>query len=587
MKKILIALSLAVAFSSCDDMFEPAIENIEGIDKMYSNPDFAYGVLITSYQHLPYETSTDLASDDCVSNDSNNGARKVAAGQWSASNNPFEWWRSHRSCIQATNLFLANVDQVEWAPDPALATMLRDRMCGEAYALRGMHIMAILRNHGGFDESGKLLGLPLLLEPEDMNSNFNLPRDSYADCVEQAYADFEKALELLPLDYGAHTEVPQKYQDLGVTEVDVYDRVVGVNMSGLISGRIVETFRSQLALLAASPRYSEQSGVTYKEAADYAGAVLNRIGGVDGMDPNGGTWFTNTVEIDGLTSGANPAEIIWRSSTGDSNYNEVDNYPPSIFGNGRINPTQNLVDAFPMKNGYPISDKTNSNYDEANLYADRDPRLAKYIIFNGETQGTSNTQIFTGVDGATLDALNRENGKSTRTGYYMRKHTRPDVTLSSTSSTTKRHYSARIRYTEIFLNYAEAANEAYGPTTPADGLSFSAYDVVKALRQRAGLDAADPYLESIKGDKEAMRELIRNERRIELCFEGFRFWDLRRWNVELSKLNETARGISISESGASFMDVDARLFNDFMYSGPIPYSEVLKYSNLQQNKGWK
>lgn len=54
---------------------------------------------------------------------------------------------------------------------------------------------------------------------------------------------------------------------------------------------------------------------------------------------------------------------------------------------------------------------------------------------------------------------------------------------------------------------------------------YSAYDVVKAIRQRAGIgeNGSDPYLESIKGDRDKMRELIRNERRLELCFEGFRF----------------------------------------------------------------
>jgi len=143
---------------------------------------------------------------------------------------------------------------------------------------------------------------------------------------------------------------------------------------------------------------------------------------------------------------------------------------------------------------------------------------------------------------------------------------------------------ARIRYTEIFLNYAEAANEAWGPTGKGTH-SYSAYDVIKAIRQRAGIgtDNGDAYLESIKTDKDKMRELIRNERRLELCFEGHRFWDLRRWNADLT---ETATGMSISGSKYTTINVDERKFDSYMTYGPIPYTEVLKYSELKQNKGW-
>lgn len=71
----------------------------------------------------------------------------------------------------------------------------------------------------------------------------------------------------------------------------------------------------------------------------------------------------------------------------------------------------------------------------------------------------------------------------------------------------------------------KAANEAWGPQGTGSN-SYSAYDVIKAIRKRAGIgeNGGDPYLESVKGDKDKMRELICNERRLELCFEGFRFW---------------------------------------------------------------
>ena len=86
-----------------------------------------------------------------------------------------------------------------------------------------------------------------------------------------------------------------------------------------------------------------------------------------------------------------------------------------------------------------------------------------------------------------------------------------------------------------------------------------------------------------------MRELIRNERRLELCFENHRFWDLRRWKANL---NETAKGIEITTGTDgkliyNVIDVEKRDYKDYQYYGPIPYSEIYKWSNLLQNDDWK
>jgi hypothetical protein len=85
-----------------------------------------------------------------------------------------------------------------------------------------------------------------------------------------------------------------------------------------------------------------------------------------------------------------------------------------------------------------------------------------------------------------------------------------------------------------------------------------------------------------------MRELIRNERRLELCFENHRFWDLRRWQADL---NQTAKGMQITTGADGALifnpiDVEGRSFQNYMYYGPIPYTEVRKWSNLSQNEGW-
>ena len=135
--------------------------------------------------------------------------------------------------------------------------------------------------------------------------------------------------------------------------------------------------------------------------------------------------------------------------------------------------------------------------------------LATYILLNGGTQGPSDKTITTGAYGTDNDALNKELGRSTRTGYYLRKLLRKDCNIDPNYNTTQKHYTARIRYTEIFLAYAEATNEAWGPQGKGTH-DYSAYDVIKKIRSRAGLgkENGDADLESIKNDVDKMRELI-------------------------------------------------------------------------------
>ena len=584
--KLLVLLPLFAAVA-CDDLLEPAIENNRDINAMENDPKYAQGILVNAYLLLPYNTSptSDVATDDAVSNDNTNTWRVMATGAWTSQNDPASQWKNCFNAIQYINLFLEHLNHVTFARDENIQAMFLDRFRGEALGLRAVFMYHLLRAHGGKSADGELLGVPIKLTYEGIGSDFNLPRNTYAECMEQLLQDCNEAIELLPLDYKSHTadEIPANYTSMGIS-VSQYDRVNGQFMAGRMSGRIVEAVRAQALLMAASPAF-EASGITWEEAANNAGTVLNRIDGVNGVDADGYTWYCNTSEIASLGNGVNPQEIIWRASYGDSNTLEGDNFPPSLYGNGRVNPTQNLVDAFPMANGYPI-DNSNSGYDANNPYENRDPRLATYIITNGSTAGSAT--ITTGSYGTNNDAINRESGHSTRTGYYMRKHLRFDCNLDPNYNTQQRHYSARIRYTEIFLDYAEAANEAWGPKGTGS-FGFSAYDVIKAIRTRAGVgvDNGDPYLEACANSQDQMRELIRNERRLELCFENIRFYDLRRWNADLT---EAAQGVNISRGTGGALtytpiQVEERNYRPYMNYGPIPYNDVLNFGFIQ-NQGW-
>ena len=588
MKKLLWILGVAstISFTSCEDMFTPAIENILDIETAYDRPLYAQGLLLNGYTRVPRNnwSFNDVATDDAVSNDRANDFLKIATGQWTAMNNPVEQWRNSRSAIQYLNNFLSITDKVAWASNEAVTKMFNDRMKGEAYGLRALFMYHLLQNHAGKTSSGELLGIPIVLQHETLDSDFNQPRATFEACVQQIYADLQKAEELLPLDFediNSASLIPSKYQNTGIN-VDDYNRVFGSHFRLRISKRITQAVRAQTALLAASPAFNNGNNAKWEEAANQAGLVIQQKGGVSGIDPQGALFYQAT-SVNAMTEGKNTSEILWRVDRGGvSSDLEADHFPPTLFGRGRINPTQNLVDAFPMANGYPISQSA-SGYDAANPYENRDPRLKHYILVNGSTAGVNNTVINTTANGNTNDGLNKVE-TSTRTGYYMRKLLRQDVNLNPSSVSGQYHVTPRLRMTEIYLAYAEAANEAWGPTGRGS-FSFSAYDIIKAIRTRAGVGTnnGDPYLEQVKNSKDQMRQLIRNERRLELCFEGFRFWDLRRWNENLTI---AAQGISITNNNYNVITVENRLFEPYMQYGPIPYSEILKYSNLQQNNGW-
>lgn len=587
---LLIALLMV---SSCS-LLEPENDNHSTFDRVYKEPAFAEGLLIRAYTYVPTNEYKfdEVATDDAVTNmkvpDASSAVfkyydfKKMGTGEWSALFNPENLWDNCNRGILYINQFLSIVNDINWKwTNSEQNVLFARRLTGEAYALRGMLKYYLLRNHGGIGSNDQLLGTPIYNVFLKTAEDFAIPRASFAEGVNSAYADFTEALKYLPMDYGnlaALTNLPAGFTE--VTDINNYNTVFGDFTLQRISGRITKALKARLALLAASPAFNSNSDVTlWENAANDNAELLKDINGVAGLDATGHLFYLK-AQVDNafLTSGDKKdlPEILWREPIATSRTREVDNFPPSLYGSGRINPSQNLVDAFPMANGYPITE-ANSAYNPANPYAGRDPRLTQCIVYNGSK--LKNTTINTGIGGTNdgLDAVQT----SSRTGYYLKKLLREEVNANPASPSDQQHYSTHIRYTELFLNYAEAANEAWGPTSGGPN-AISAKDVIAAIRKRAGITQPDNYLLSI-ADKVQMRDLIRNERRLELCFENFRFWDLRRWKEDLTK---SAKGVRIEGGVFTYFTVEERSYdNNYMHYGPIPDKEILKFS-LIQNKGW-
>jgi hypothetical protein len=578
---ILPCVVLALGLSSCTDFLTESKENSRLTPEIaWSSPKSAEGVLLAVYSNLPseYTAKDDWGTDDMVTNLLNDPTVGMATGGWTAIQNPLSNYNDMYTNFAQLNDFLAHVDKVKWTlqtdtKGDTLNAMYIKRLKGEAYGLRAFCGAELLKKVGGVDQNGNLLGYPIVTSVIKTIAEGQLPRNTYADCVKQIFADCDSAFNNLPLIYAdASLSANQK-------------RVLGVQFANRINGKAVKLIKSSVALRAASPAFAA-SGVTWQDAANYAADVMNLNSGLTKMVAKDAQFY---LQVD-LTYLNSYTECFWYTTNNKlSSTRESNNFPPSIFGKGQINPSQNLVNCFPDKNGYPITSSV--LYNATAPYLNRDPRLTMYIYYDGaKTSGTVVT-IRT-AKGNTIDAKDSV-VTSTRTSYYMRKLMNEGaLTGSSTTGklTSVAHTYVYARYTTALLNFAEAANEVVGPDIAIGG--FTARQVINAIRTRAGI-VGTAYTATLT-TKDDFRKLIHNERRIELCFEGYRFWDLRRWvngvtdAVGLSKLNEPVAAVSINSTATEFTSIpqlEIRSYQPYMIYAPIPYNETLKY-NIIQNQGW-
>ncbi|WP_254448724.1 RagB/SusD family nutrient uptake outer membrane protein [Spirosoma rhododendri] len=217
----------------------------------------------------------------------------------------------------------------------------------------------------------------------------------------------------------------------------------------------------------------------------------------------------------------------------------------------------------------------NSGYNPQNPFANRDPRLAATVLYNGASYRGRAVETFrpNGLDSPD----GPESFNTSPTGYYLRKFM--DESRDLGSATGSQAPWIYFRLGEVLLNYAEAQNEAAGPDA-------SVYDAVNRIRARASMPNLPVGLTQTQ-----MRDRIRHERQVELAYEEHRYYDVRRWRIANRTENLPVRGVAITKdaSGAlqySFPTVQERRFNDRNYFLPIPLKETQANPNLVQNTGY-
>ncbi len=512
--------------------------------QLWNNDSYARGILNNAYFSVAegYDLDGDGAmlaagSDEAVNSNPASSINTFVNGTWSSVRTVDDVYANMYEGIRKANLFLENAPNANIIPQDGL-TVEQDirRMRGEAFFLRAYFHFELLRRYGG---------IPLVTRVLDRKEDLNLPRNTYEECVAQIALDCDSAIAYLP----------------------TWTQSWNTSNRGRATKMAALALKSRLYLYAASPLNNPGNDISKWQLSLEASRAL--------IDSNRHSLHNNYYQIFNFGAAPYNAEVIFATKANNRNDLEIDNAPISYDGaKGRTNPTQELVDAFEMNNGKPITDPT-SGYNPNNPYANRDPRLALVVIYN--TQSFKGRSVETFVGGR--DGLGA-NVNATKTGYYMRKFLSEAATWNQNSNTNARRPWVIFRYAEILLNAAEALNEIEGPVADV-------YNWVNMVRRRQGINM--PVLPGGL-TQEQMREHIRNERRVELCFEGHRFFDIRRWKLGNEYLNKPVTGVRITRlaSGYSYERFEAqqRFFEERHYWYPFSQSVINRQPALEQNPGY-
>lgn len=564
---ILTSAAGLLAMTSCSDKMEYDEYNV--YDKEYIQEMFGRvgGLMTVIYNDLDYDFGNysgamlSSATDESVYSHSGNTIEDFWNGAWGPTNDLNQIWTQSWEGISYCNLLLDEFTNLTF-PEYVLDTHYQQEMYQynnyqfEARWARAYFYFNLVRCYGD---------IPLKtthMTADEANSLPQVPYDSIFAFIDSECAAIQ---DTIVLDYG----------DLG-------DMAYTQTENGRAGRLAVMALRARAALYYASPLFNPNNDQSrWLAAAQRSSELITaaRNAGKSLASSYSGMFIeTNWSEADPLK------EILFSRRVAANNSFEKYNFPIGMENaQGGNCPTQNLVDAFEMTNGKAIDDD-DSGYDPQNPYANRDARLAMIVAHNGDSWPNDNPNpLETFVGGANSSSVTY----GTPTSYYLKKYINPATIIANTGSNSFRHNWVIFRLGEAYLNYAEAALNYTGDgyTSPT-GLSMSAADAINMVRKRA----KQPNIETGLSATE-FREKYENERFVELCFEGHRFYDIRRWK---EGANQTIYGMNIVRNTAADGTVsytytrtplETRTWNDKYYLFPFPQADVMA-SGYTQNEGW-
>jgi hypothetical protein len=602
-KRIILLAFIIALLGSCAKYLEPYPNGNYDSETLWQYQNLVQGLIGYCYDNVNsnrrnYDDNEgvylDGATDDAVITSSTHVMRRYAVNTMTTNQDPFAtyWDRDYRS-IRNCNLFLKDRRgyNTKFLLNSHWNDLVKRRLQGEAFALRAFFEWDLLQKFGGKGTNGQMLGFPIVTDVLNSSEDVNLERNTYDDCVKQIIADCDSAWKYLPI---AHRDYLVPAADLGYAGGRYWNRLDGISTRAI---------KAMVYLTWASPRFNPNSDVSRWDSAAYNAKKVMDFKMTKDVVPGNSNSFSPTAGV--VWTNPNSPEVVFGTRWNTSNLNmERLFYPGGFQGSGSVGASQDLIDAFPMANGRPITDPL-SLYDPNKPYLNRDPRFDSSVFYNTAVAKLNNT-------GATMYTFENWNagptvGKdaagtksdNTRTNYYIKKYVYMGYNPTASSPASVTHSKFIIRWAHMVLTFAEASNHVTkNPNTALYGMTPKA--ALKLLRVRktydnaTGLSATDPYLDA-QTTEAAFDALVKNERRIETCFEGMRFYDLRRWTTDAnwtSVLNAPVHGAYITQVAGTPVSytynlnylVETREFPS-PYN-PIPYSEILRMNKLIQNEGW-
>jgi starch-binding outer membrane protein, SusD/RagB family len=576
MKKIIGFIIFLGLFSGCSDQMELPFDGRIPREEIFSDFDATRGMLNRAYSFMPGDfgivfsgsmlaSFCDEAQDASYSSVTSNGFRDWYDGRVTSSNWPLPHvWNRFYEGIRACNAFLEGIKTTTLNIEPDVIK----EWIAQARTLRAYYYLQVIKHYG----------FAVLLEQElDLDHDFSSDgKSSFNEVAAFILAECDSAL--------AEPSSVFKWR---------YPAEIG-NVGTMTRG-VAYAIKSQTALYASSPLYNDGS-LTWEDATLIAAEALYQCTNNGELDytlyDNYGEYFSRSVDV---TQGQDRETIL--STKGQLEIWKFCGHPATKgMEKAGPSPTQELVDCYEMVGtglppvlGYsdnrhlkPIyNPETFPEYDSLNPYRNRDPRLEASIYYYGNGLEISES----------LTSAEENRITQTRTGYYIAKFSQPSSNIDANAD----GYMKIFRLGELYLNFAEAANEAFGPSyqVNVESWSMSALEAVNTVRSRVGM----PPFGSGAGDNSAtdqdsFRKKYRNERRVELAFEQHRFYDVRRWQDPSGDLSDTDQYFTGIKAG-SFrrFSLPRRLAYDNKYLlTPIPADEnnkIMDYTGESwQNPGW-
>ena len=532
-------------FMDCDESDNYTLQEIQGsYNRVKQFVTSIYGYLPSDFCNT-HGAMLDAATDDAIHVYESSAIQRFVNGTWSANYTVDDKFAYYYNAIHDANYYLTTLSGLTfdtWENGDDYQDWMQN-YDNYQYQVR------FLRAYFYFELVRRYQNVPLITKPLSKTE---------ANQIEPSSAQ-----EVLKFIINECTEIAPK--------LPIKSTSIAQAENGRATRAMAMALKSRAALYAASPLYNTNGdNAKWTEAAKASHDIIASAGELGlGLDT-----YANLFK----SKNYNSKEVILCRPTGTSKTFEQANYPMGVTGgNTTTCPTENLASAFEMKDGRAFD--WNDLTMKANPYKDRDPRFYLTIVHNGMLWPAKKAVDISegGANGLPLT-------NATTTGYYLRKYVDNSISFEAGSTTAATHHNwILFRYAEVLLNYAEAMIHVNGNCDYKDATyTMSAREALNAVRKRAGM----PEVAACSQDEFLTR--VKHERRVEMAFEGQRFWDLRRWkNLDETK-NIYAVRITHHNGVLSYEKtlLSERSVSDKLYFYPIANVELFKNKKLVQNSGW-